>query len=122
MWISSQISINSTKDAGRIAGRYAIRWNISRHHASCAYCAVASNGNAGKNYSVCADPRMIFDDNRRGRWRHLSLFYTVLVPIHNPQVVAKQTVATNADFLVGRDRHPVVDERMIANRNMRTLV
>jgi hypothetical protein len=114
VWISSQISINSTKDAGRIAGRYAIRWNISRHHASCAYCAVASNGNAGKNYSVCADPRMIFDDNRRGRWRHLSLFYTVLVPIHK--------VATNADFLVGRDRHPVVDERMIANRNMRTLV
>jgi len=66
-----------------------MRWNISRHHAASAYGAVVSNGDARKNYRVRANPHVIFNDNRCGRWRNVSLFEAMLVPIDDAQVVTK---------------------------------
>jgi hypothetical protein len=111
-----------TQNASWIANRQTIGWDISGHNATRADSAVVSNANAGKNYRVSANPHVIFDHNWCGRRRHITLFDAMLVPIYDTQVMSQQTMAPNLDLLVGCNRCAVVDERMIAYRNMGTLV
>jgi hypothetical protein len=113
---------NLTQNASWIANCQTIGWDISGHNATRADSAVASNANAGKNYRVSANPHVIFDDNWCGRRRHITLFDAMLVPIYYTQVMSQQTMAPNLDLLVCCNRCAVVDERMIAYRNMGTLV
>jgi hypothetical protein len=113
---------NLTQNASWIANSQTIGWDISGHNATRADSAVVSNANAGKNYRVSANPHVIFDHNWCGRRRHITLFDAMLVPIYDTQVMSQQTMAPNLDLLVCCNRCAVVDERMIAYRNMGTLV
>jgi len=117
----SDNSSNSTENAGGVANRQTIRWNVSRYHAARAYGAVASNGDAGKNYRVRANPYIIFNDNWCGRRRHISFFDAMLVFIQDANVMSQQTVAPYSNLLVCCNRRAVVDERMIAYRNIGAL-
>ena len=107
--------------ASWIANRKTIGWDIFGHNATRADGAVATNANARKNYHVCANPHVILDHNRCGR-RYLTLLEAILVPINDVQVMAEQTVAADSDFSVRGDRRAVVDEGVLAYRNMRTFM
>lgn len=113
---------NLAQNASRIADRQTIGRDISGHNATCADSAVASNANAGKDDRVSTNPYVIFYQHRRGRRRHVTMSEAMLVPVNDPQVMTKQTVAPNLDLLVGSDRCAVVDERVIAYGDVRSLM
>jgi len=65
---------------------------------------------------------MILDHNRRGQRRCFALLQAVLVFIGDLQVMTEKTVASDADLSVCRDRRSVVDEGVIAYRDMRSFM
>jgi hypothetical protein len=115
---ASSKSSNLTYDSSWIPNRKAIGRDISGHNAARADSTIASNANSGKNYSVCSNPYMIFDCNRR----RFSLFEAMLVLINDAQVMTQQTMAPNFYLLVCGNRCAVVNESVIAYRNMRAHV
>jgi hypothetical protein len=108
--------------AGWIAGRYAVSRNIFGHNATRANGAAATNANARKNYHAGANPHVILDQNWCGRRRRVTLFEAMLVFVHDSQVMTKQTVAPDANFSVRSERRAVVDEGVLAYRDMRSLM
>src|SRR3954463_15817 len=110
-----------TQDPRWIANHKTIGWDIFGHNASRADGTVVTNANARKNYHVGANPHVILDQNRCGR-RYLTLLEAILVPINDAQVMTEQTVAADSDFSVRGDRRAVVDEGVLAYRNMRTFM
>lgn len=115
---ASSQSSNLTHDSSWIPNRKAIGWDIFGHDATRANSTIAPNANAGKNYSVCSNPYMIFDCNRR----RFSLFEAMLVLINDTQVMTQQTMVPNFYLLVCGNRCAVVYKSMVAYRNMRARV
>jgi hypothetical protein len=90
-------------DASWIANRQTIGWNISGYYATRADNGVVSNGDAGKDDHVRADPHVILNGNVCGRRRDLTLFHAMLVPVHDKRVMTQQTVAADLDLFVCRN-------------------
>ena len=105
---------NPTQYASWIDRRYAVVRHIFGQDATRADGAVATNSNPRENYHVRANPHAILDHNWCGGQRRLTLLDAMLVPINDAQVVTKQTMASDGDFSVCRDRRSVVDEGVIA--------
>ena len=115
-------SIKSAHNMSRITNRQTISWDVFSHHTTRANNGAVSDAKAGKDYHVRADPDVIFDGNWC-RWRrHLTLFYTMLVPVYDKRMMTQQTMAADLDLFVCRNRCAVVNKGMIAYRDASTFV